>query len=56
MAASPAQNVSGETPVFGGGFLGDKIEQNGSDLQSVGVDTIYDKTLAKSGSHTLFSG
>ena len=42
IAASPAQNASGEIPVFGVGFLGDEIEQNGGDLQSVGIDTIHD--------------
>src|SRR6185437_12075997 len=31
----------------GGRFLGDEVEQDGSDLQSVGVDTIHGKTLAK---------
>ena len=43
-------------PAIRGGLLGDEIEQDGSDFQSVGIDTIHDKTLAKSGRHRLFSG
>ena len=30
---------------FRGGFLGDKIEQNRGDLQSVGIDTIHDEVF-----------
>jgi len=56
MAASPAQNASGEIPVLGAGFLGNEIKQDRSDLQSVGIDTIHDGDfLTRNGvSHAVF--
>ena len=32
---------------LGGGFLGDEIEQNGGDFQSVGIDTIHDGIFSR---------
>ena len=52
----PGPERVGGNPGFRSGFLGDEIEQDGSDFQSVGIDTIHHKALAGSGGCTLFSG
>ena len=38
----PGPERVGRNPGLGGRLLGDEIEQNGGDLQSVGIDTIHD--------------
>ena len=38
----PGPERVGGNSGLGGGFLGDEIEQDGSDLQSMGIDTIHD--------------
>ncbi len=53
----PGPEGVGRNPGLGGGFLGDEIEQNGSDLQSVGIDTIHDWYFScETAVSTLFSG
>ena len=43
----PCPEGVGRNPGLGGRFLGDEIEQNGGDLQSVGVDTIHDGIFSR---------
>ena len=52
----PGPERVGRNPGLGGGFLGDEIEQDGRDLQAVGIDTIHGQTLAKSGCYAPLSG
>ncbi len=49
MAATPAQNASGEMPVSGAASLAMKSNRTGAIWQSVGVDTFHDVFLARSG-------
>ena len=53
----PGPEGIGRNPGLGGGFLGDEIEQNGGDLQSVGIDTIHDGIfLTRNRCNRRFSG
>jgi hypothetical protein len=38
----PGPEGVGGNSALGGGFLGDEIEQDGSDFQSMGINTIHD--------------
>jgi hypothetical protein len=50
------ERVRREIPDFGVASLGDEIEQNGGDLQSVGIDTSHDGLSQRNGAFTaLFS-
>jgi hypothetical protein len=55
--SKPRPECIGRNPGFGGRLLGDEIEQDRGDLQSVGIDTIHDGLSQKkrNGVSRLFS-
>src|SRR3981189_1056593 len=54
--SKPRPERVGRNPGFWRCFLGNKIEQNGSDLQSVGVDTIHAKLSGEAAVTGCFEG